>query len=81
MVWSALLVLPEASFAVHVMVVVPSGYAAFNGSPSSRVPLTVTPEQLSVAVAVPGLTATSHDVVEDEDALAVMLAGGVTVGS
>jgi hypothetical protein len=36
------------------------GYGSVNGFPSLRVPVTITPEQLSVAVAVPTFTVASH---------------------
>jgi len=52
--------LPVASVAFQVMVVVPTGYGAFNACPSLRVPPVVTPAQLSVAVGVPGFTAAEH---------------------
>ncbi len=46
----------EASVAVQVMIVWPTGYGALRACPSLRAPVTVTPGQLSVAVATPGLT-------------------------
>src|SRR6266404_7751432 len=71
--------LPEASVAVQVMVVVPFGYDAFNGWLSLRVPVTVgLVSQLSVAVAVPGLTAAEH---VPGSVLVVMLAGQVIAGA
>ena len=49
--------LPEASVAVQVIVVVPTGYGELNDWLSLRVPVTLgLLSQLSVAVAVPGLT-------------------------
>jgi hypothetical protein len=48
--------LPEGSVAVHVIVVVPSGYGSVKGCPSLRLAVTVALPQLSEAVAVPGLT-------------------------
>src|SRR4051812_37614509 len=53
-VWTPDAELPCESFAVQVMVVVPTGYGALSGCESLRTPETVTPGQLSVAVAVPG---------------------------
>lgn len=47
--------LPAVSFAVQVMIVVPTGYGAFNGWPSLRIPVTVGVPQLSLANGVPGL--------------------------
>ncbi len=65
-------VLPEASVAVQVTVVVPTG----KQSPDGGVQLTVTPGQLSVAVAVKVSTA-QH---KPGSLVSVMLAGQVTVG-
>src|SRR5689334_22262709 len=48
--------LPAASVAVHVRVVVPTGYGSVNAFPSPRWPITMTPGQLSVATA--GVTGT-----------------------
>lgn len=53
-------VLPAASVAVQVIVVVPTGYGAVNAALSLRCPAGVTDEQLSVAVAVPGFTEALH---------------------
>jgi hypothetical protein len=47
--WLHEAVLPDASVAVHVMMVVPVGYMSLRSCPSLRTPVTVTPEQLSVA--------------------------------
>src|ERR1700752_4708457 len=54
-------VLPESSVALQVIIVVPFGYGALSGWPSLRVPTMVgVLSQLSVAVAVPGLTVAEH---------------------
>ena len=56
-VWVAVAEFPDASVAVHVIVVVPIGYGSLSGNgPSLREPETVTKPELSVAVAVPGST-------------------------
>src|SRR5204862_3718418 len=48
---------PDPSVALQVMVVTPTGYGALSGCPSLRVPVVARlPEQLSTAVALPGLT-------------------------
>ena len=52
MVWLALAVLPDASVAVHVIVVVPTGYGSVNRNPSLRTPVGVIILQLSVAWAL-----------------------------
>ncbi len=70
--------MPFTSVAVHVIVVVPTGYGAFRGWLSLRVPTMVPTAQLSVAVAVPGFTVAEQ---EFGSALVVMLAGGVTTGT
>src|ERR1044071_1913679 len=69
---------PPASVAVWVMVVVPNGYGASSAFPSLRVPETVGPEQLSVAVGVPGstLAAGSSGMLP----FVVMLGGQVIIG-
>src|SRR5689334_1387849 len=55
-------VLLHASVAVQVIVVVPGGYGALSGWLSLRTPFTVgAGMQLSVAVAVPGLTLAVHE--------------------
>jgi hypothetical protein len=60
------------------MVVVPLGYVAVNGCPSLLVPVMVgLLSQLSVAVAVPGLTCAAQ---VPGSVLAVMLAGQLIVG-
>src|SRR3712207_3922748 len=59
-VWVQVAAFPELSVAVQVIVVVPTGWGSFSGLPSLRAPPTVTPEQLSVAVAVPGFTVAAH---------------------
>src|SRR5207244_1339604 len=70
-------VLPAASVADHVIVVVPTGYVSDNALPSERTPVAVTVEQLSVAVAVPGLIAAAHL----PTSLPCEMAGGaVTIG-
>src|SRR3954469_7180122 len=69
--------LPCESFAIQVMVVVPTGYGALSGCESLRTPATVTPGQLSVAVAVPGSRLTLQ---EFAGALTTMLAGTLITG-
>src|SRR5215207_4066782 len=76
-VWTPEAELPCASFAVQVMVVVPTGYGALSGCESLRTPATVTPGQLSVAVAVPGSRLTLH---EFGGALTLMFAGTLITG-
>jgi hypothetical protein len=68
----------EPSVTFQVMVVVPFGYGAFNAWPSLRVPLTVTTEQLSVAVGVPGSMFAEH---APGSVDLVIFAGQVIVGS
>jgi hypothetical protein len=58
-VWVAFFVLPAASVATHVIVVVPSGNRAPIAAPSLRVPIRLEIEQLSVAV-VPSVTVAPH---------------------
>src|SRR5947207_1025742 len=79
-VWVHDELLSELSVAVHVIVVVvPAGYGASNACPSLRVPVTVgLLSQLSVAVAVPGLTVAEH---WPASLLVVILAGQVIVGA
>src|SRR6266496_698690 len=61
------------------MVVVPTGYGAFNGWLSLRVPLMVgLLSQLSVAVAVPTLTTAEH---RPASLVVVMLAGQLIIGA
>src|SRR6476620_8945898 len=61
------------------MVVVPFGYNAFSGWLSLRVPTIVgVVSQLSVAVAVPGLTVAEH---EPEAVFVVMFPGQVITGA
>src|ERR1043165_3765070 len=77
MVWLADGVLFGAPVGVQVIVVTPTGYGAFSGWLSLRVPVTVTPGQLSLAVAVPGLTFALHELA---GALTVWLGGTFRVG-
>src|ERR1044071_1881405 len=77
MVCVPIVMLPDASVAFHVMVVVPTGYGALSGWLSLRVPVTVTPGQLSLAVAVPGLTLALHEL---GGALTVWFGGTLKVG-
>ena len=51
-----LAVLLAGSFAVQMMIVIPTGYGAFNAFPSLRVPETVTLPESSEAAGVPGFT-------------------------
>src|SRR5687767_531656 len=44
-----------------MIIVVPTGYGAVNCRPSLRTPDTVTPGQLSVALATPGFTVAEHN--------------------
>jgi hypothetical protein len=77
-VWVHDEVLFASSVAVQVIVVVPLGYGAFSGWLSLRVPLIVgVLSQLSVAVAVPGLTVAEHS---PGSVLLVMLAGQLIAG-
>src|SRR5437764_1956575 len=82
-----LLVLPQASVAVQVIVVTPTGYGSlrsFGGSPSLlslRLKETVgVPAQLSVAVAIPGWPSGNFAVQAPGSVFAVMFAGQVMVG-
>src|ERR1043165_2741404 len=70
-------VLFDASLAVQVMVVVPTGYGAFKGWLSLRTPVMVTPGQLSLPVAVPGLTFALQELA---GALTVWSGGTLKVG-
>ena len=51
----------EASVAVHVIVVVPLGYAAVNASASLLTPVTVVVPQRSVAAGVGTFTVAAHN--------------------
>src|SRR3954469_19302123 len=78
MVCGPVVMLLDASVAFHVMVVVPTGYGALSGWLSLRVPVMVTPGQLSLPVAVPGLTLALHELA---GALTVWLGGTLSVGT
>lgn len=80
MVWMQLAWPPQASVAVHVIVVTPFGYGSLNVAGGSlRTPTTVAGPQLAlaVAVAVAGLTCAVH---RPGSVLAVMSPGQVTHG-